>query len=152
MSIDPFTGRNPSYCFVDFPGHGDAALAMQTLQGTSIRGRPLKINPKTEKRGKPRMPTRGYEGGWRARDQSAQNQDPLPRVYDRWNRTDASDHWTAPTDEGRRLYVGGLPKKYPQDDLDADMRDLFKDWSILAVSKLIWKRDEPWEKHQDSDR
>ncbi|KAK4553304.1 hypothetical protein LTR86_009604 [Recurvomyces mirabilis] len=86
ISIDSFTGRNPSYCFVDFGTEEAASQARQTLQGQLIRGRPIKINIDTGNRHHPRGPR--TEGG------------PLPPdnryVYDRWTRTDAPDHWLGP--------------------------------------------------------
>src|SRR5436190_23217454 len=36
MSIDPFTGRNPSYCFVELNSKDAADDAMQKLDGTVI--------------------------------------------------------------------------------------------------------------------
>lgn len=33
ISIDPESGRNPSYCFVEFQSQEDATTAMNSLQG-----------------------------------------------------------------------------------------------------------------------
>ena len=49
MSIDPFTGRNPSYAFVDFGTAEEAARAMETLNGADLLGRPLRIKPNVER-------------------------------------------------------------------------------------------------------
>ena len=43
ISIDPFTGRNPSYCFVELETKEQAEQAMQQLDGRDFLGRPLKI-------------------------------------------------------------------------------------------------------------
>jgi RNA recognition motif-containing protein len=40
MSIDPFSGRNPSYCFVDLDDNEDTDAVIRNLQGYQIRGRP----------------------------------------------------------------------------------------------------------------
>jgi RNA recognition motif-containing protein len=42
MSIDPFSGRNPSYCFVDLASTENASAVIQKLKNKTIRGRPLK--------------------------------------------------------------------------------------------------------------
>jgi RNA recognition motif-containing protein len=44
ISIDPFTGRNPSYCFVEFPDAESAKTAMETLEGKELLGREGKPN------------------------------------------------------------------------------------------------------------
>lgn len=45
MSIDPYTGRNPSYCFIELKTKEQADSAMQQLSGTDILGRPAKLGP-----------------------------------------------------------------------------------------------------------
>jgi len=50
MSIDPETGRNPSYCFVDFESVEDASRAMSELNGKDVMGRAVRINPGVAKR------------------------------------------------------------------------------------------------------
>ena len=45
MSVDPFTGRNPSYAFVDFKTPESAKQTMEILDGQDFRGRPLKVKP-----------------------------------------------------------------------------------------------------------
>ena len=49
MSTDPFTGRNPSYCFVDLDTAELASEAMAVLNGKEVLGRPVKINPGVKK-------------------------------------------------------------------------------------------------------
>lgn len=44
MSVDPATGRNPSYCFVDFETAPEASRAMNELNGTELLGRGVRIN------------------------------------------------------------------------------------------------------------
>lgn len=51
MSIDPLTGKNPSYCFVDFDTADDASRAMSQLNGQDVLGRAVRINPGVAKRG-----------------------------------------------------------------------------------------------------
>ena len=141
MSIDPFTGRNPSYCFVDLHDADDANSAMQTMQGMLVRNRPIKVNLNTKRRTGPldtaRPPTKVYDRGWKAKQVPSKDVGPDAYVFDRWARDDAPTHWEAPYDEGRRVYVGGLPQIPNQDSLNVEMRELFSDWNIQAVSKII---------------
>ena len=51
MSVDPFTGRNPSYAFVDFETAEDANRAMENLNGMEVGGRAVKINPGVRRQG-----------------------------------------------------------------------------------------------------
>lgn len=45
MSIDPFTGRNPSYAFVDLTKSTHAQRAITELDGKEMLGRPIKVKP-----------------------------------------------------------------------------------------------------------
>ena len=58
-------------------------------------------------------------------------------AFNRWDRKDASSHWTAPNEEGRRLYVGGLPRISGQAVVNLEMKQLFSGWHVEAVSKII---------------
>lgn len=142
MSIDPFTGRNPSYCFVDMEYAEDARRAMEILPGQLVRGRPVKVNFKTEKRSREnRLPTKVYDLGERSVKVRTPNVREGAFAFDRWARRDAESHWTAPQDEKRRVFVGGLPRIPNQDVVNAEMRELFKDFEVEAVSKLVSPRD-----------
>ena len=97
MSMDPFTGRNPSYCFVEFVSKEEADSAIESLNGTTLLGRVVKANscvPRSRKRPKT-MP-----------------------LLDRWNRSDAEEHWRGMGQDKRRLFVAGLPK--PDTQLQAE--------------------------------
>ncbi|KAK4609327.1 hypothetical protein CLAFUW4_14657 [Fulvia fulva] len=140
MSIDPFTGRNPSYCFVDFHDHETAQQVLNTMQGLNVRGRPIRINLKTERRqGAGQRPdTRTYDRGWKPKDLPSRDADPdTAYAFDRWNRDDAQSHWIAPLEERRRLWITGLPRIPNQDSLNVEMRELFAQYNVEAVSKLI---------------
>lgn len=138
MSIDAFTGRNPSYCFVDFHTEEEAARTMQTMQGQLVRGRPVKINLKTDRQIKPtQQAIKTYDLGWRAKEIPAPEIAQDSMVFDRWSRNDAQSHWTAPAAENRRVFVGGLPRIPNQITLNAEMKALFGGYEIQAVSKLI---------------
>ena len=68
-------------------------------------------------------------------------------TFDRWNRTDAPSHYTAPQSEGRRLYFGKMPRLEPQSANDQEIQELFAQYApginISAVSKQISPRNPP---------
>lgn len=70
MSTDPFTGRNPSYCFVDLESGEECNRATSELNGKELLGRPVKINAglarKSDEAGT-RFKTHG-DRRWRAGD------------------------------------------------------------------------------------
>jgi hypothetical protein len=137
MSIDPFFGRNPSYCFVDLDDSEDVDDVIRKLQGYLIRGRPIKINHHTRKRQeRPRRVETRLEGG----EQRSFDFTPpatSPSVFDRYARTDAREHWTKPVEEGRRLFVGSLSDISDQAFVNEEMRQLFNGHTVQAVSKRI---------------
>lgn len=45
MSVDPMTGRNPSYCFVDLASKDLAEHVMEEYNGRDFMRRPLKVKP-----------------------------------------------------------------------------------------------------------
>ncbi|KAM3424341.1 ribonucleoprotein [Cercospora zeina] len=143
ISIDPFTGRNPSYCFIDFDDHDTAQLVLNSMQGHHVRGRPIKINLKTERNPaqqqvNPSVANKISNPNGRTKTAPQPPAEPEnPHVFDRWDRYDAQTHWTAPAQEGRRLYVGGMPRIPQHHTLELEMKALFKDFKLLAVSKLM---------------
>ncbi|KAK5175255.1 uncharacterized protein LTR77_000392 [Saxophila tyrrhenica] len=143
MSIDPFTGRNPSYCFVDLLP-ADARLAVETLAGQDVRGRPVKVSSYTEKRRRQTsmVQPKTYSWGCAPSDPLPSRARPPKYVFDKWHDLVAKNHWTLPCDEGRRLWVGGLPRIDGARAINAEMRDLFQGFGIQAVSKII--PTQPW--------
>ncbi|KAL3490241.1 hypothetical protein BJX62DRAFT_142466 [Aspergillus germanicus] len=121
ISIDPFTGRNPSYCFVEFDEKARADQAMQELNGLMFMGRPLKIKPCVAKTS-------------RQNDRWEKSSD---FVFDRWTRTDASSHYRGYSGQGRRLRISGLPKPSTQVYMNQKLREFFKDFVVEAISKTI---------------
>ncbi|KAL2391787.1 hypothetical protein ABEF92_000918 [Exophiala dermatitidis] len=176
ISTDPFTGRNPSYCFVDVDSPEEAQRAIAELSGVDLRGRALRVSPGVARRGQGQSDSNGngnggrearvknYDQGWGRESKEERSKfdfgflptNPGPILFvsressgdykptfDRWNRTDASSHWQAPQTEGRRLFVGGLPRIEPQSALDEEIQVLFathlpdSNTKPTAVSKLI---------------
>jgi RNA recognition motif-containing protein len=133
ISIDPVTVRNPSYCFVDLVSAEAASSAMHNLNGEDFFRRPLKIKPCIQKRG----PSQGGQAEG--------------VIFDRWNngpgRRDAArpsqsrDYLLGPVLEQRRLYVGGLPKPLDTLTSDVEIRELFREFRVEAVSKVKSPRE-----------
>ena len=129
MSIDPFTGRNPSYCFVELKTTNEAETAMKTLSGKIFMGRPLKIGPGVtahSKRSQP--PTHDNRGGRRPPEANE-----TPR-FDRWARSDASAHWSGYADEGRRVWLGGIPRMADHHTVEAEVREVVTGFEVYEKS------------------
>lgn len=148
MSIDPMTGRNPSYCFVDFTTKEAAEKTIQHYNGLSFMGRPLKVNLSV----KPGTGTGRYhlKHNNQSTDPAVKIQPPAqelpqkdnenPYAFDRWRRHDDKiepdilNHTAL--EEERRLRVGGLPRFFDQPTTNLKIRELFKGYNIEVVSKL----------------
>lgn len=114
MSIDPYSGRNPSYGFVELTSKSQADSAMQDLNGKTLLGRPVKLGPGVASR--------------KSRKATSQNADKTyleKPVYDRWTRTDDSTQFKGYSDQGRRVWVGGLPKMENHYAVNTGIRELF---------------------------
>jgi RNA recognition motif-containing protein len=62
MPLDKMTGRMRGFAFVEYEAEGDAAKAIETLDGTELAGRPLRVN---EAQAKPqRSFSAPRDGGW----------------------------------------------------------------------------------------
>lgn len=126
ISIDPYTGRNPSYFFVELVSKEQADRAMLELDGKEMLGRPARIGPGVARSGNkhPRESS----------DQYARDTRDSPRpVFDRWTRTDAPDHWKGYSEQGRRVYVGGLPRMSEHHNVNDDVRELFRGYSVCVL-------------------
>ena len=136
MSIDPFTGRNPSYCFVDLHTALDATRALLALPDVLLRGRPVKVRENTERR-------RTWNSAYpkpKLRKLTSLYDPAL--VFNRYeDRHKSREHWMALNEEARRLWISGI-LHHDQRQVNLDMRSLFQGWNILAVSKPIFPRPE----------
>lgn len=118
MSIDAFNGRNPSYCFLDLHSEVEADFAVQAMQGELVRDHPVKISLTTE---------RPFKIDYRPESpRFLGDSDALKRINRLRYSSGAQSHWTAPTLEHRRLYVGGLSQIPHQNTLNAEMAKLFE--------------------------
>ncbi len=137
ISIDPVSARNPGYCFVDFTDRETAERALTELNAT-INGRDLKVGPCEPKKPREKRHETAFQrwGDWRSG--SGPNGDESPRSNSYNNRSDrqgnseqgprgAMSHAEdmAEGGDGRRLYVGGLPKVEDQAQNAEEMDELF---------------------------
>lgn len=139
FSTDPFTGRNPSYCFVDLVATEALEETIEKLEGLKIRGRPIKVNHNTEKRQRNRIPRQHSNS--RPRDRPADTGNMEVFVFNRWEREDAPDQWVHPWLESRRLMVDGLTRMLSQRETQLEMRSIFEGYNIEAVSKMVLRTD-----------
>ncbi|KAM7194045.1 hypothetical protein V8F20_008141 [Naviculisporaceae sp. PSN 640] len=163
ISTDPISGRNPGYCFVEFFTKEDADRALTELQGINIFDRPVKLgpcNPKNNTRtggsDSPRREGRsGNAGTWGSSSSPSTNRQP---TFQRWgdfngDRSPAAagqneqgpygalqhleETRNGEKTDGKRLYVGGLGKMLDQAQNDAEIRELFAGFDIVAIGKRI---------------
>ncbi|KJZ71041.1 hypothetical protein HIM_09568 [Hirsutella minnesotensis 3608] len=148
ISIDPVSGRNPGYCFVDFADRETAERALSSLSAT-IAGRLLKVGPcepkKQRARDFGRSDTRpGFQrwGDWSAKS------------VDEGQATGRPNYRGAPLQqgpqgalkhfddvqgdfEGRRLFVGGLGKMTNQAQNMEEMTAIFQGFHPTAIGKRV---------------
>lgn len=124
IAIDPFTGRNPSYCFVDLMSKELAERAMVELDGRDMLGRPIKIKPGVAKTSSERAQQR-MDGSPRSDQKSTGG-------FDRWRRNDAPSFARSSSDSSRRLYVGGLPRLTEQDAINSNMAKFFGGYNVYV--------------------
>jgi RNA recognition motif-containing protein len=125
ISVDPFSGRNPSYCFVELASKDQAERAMVELDGHDLMGRAIKVKPGVAKSGtNERSFQRSGDGGVSS-PRTYNDRNPQSAGNDRWQRNEGSSQSKVSSEQGRRLYVGGLPKLPDQEVLENDLRNFF---------------------------
>lgn len=160
ISVDPFTGRNPSYCFVDFPDADSAKKAMEVLEGKELLGREGK-QPQLTSIDSAGMPVVFYalakllnffrkmtklirvilvkcRPGQPKGSGSGGKPSEAPNRWGRWSGEKGGDDQSRPSSfdryrqdfTGVRLYVGGLPRMHDQATNFAEMTELFKDYKL----------------------
>ncbi|BDD59272.1 hypothetical protein MAP00_004491 [Monascus purpureus] len=138
IAIDPFTGRNPSYCFVELETKEQADQAMAQLNGRDLLGRPVRVKPGLVK----------SSGERSQRTESSPRSDKTsPATFDRWQRNTAPSPSKGDSDQSRRVYVGGLPRLSDPETINSNITNFFKGLNVEHVSKLFTphpaKRFEP---------
>jgi RNA recognition motif-containing protein len=104
-----------------------AERAMKELDGRDLLGRPIKVKPGVAKSTQDRpLPRTAESPPPRANDKTGSPS----FTFDRWQRNDASNHWKGYSEQGRRLYVGGLPKLSNQGTIDSEIRNFFQGYNV----------------------
>lgn len=142
ISVDPFSGRNPGYCFVEFATKEAADAAMTGLEGMPLFDRPVKCRPCLPKGAPRRTDSDG--------NSPAADGDRYERRNDRPREGGAGGRWgnlggeggrssfasksyherSKAQEEGRQVYIGGLERMPDQSENEAEMRDLFTGFSV----------------------
>ncbi|KAI1765196.1 hypothetical protein GGR53DRAFT_490837 [Hypoxylon sp. FL1150] len=134
MSIDPFSGRNPSYCFVEFEDQETAEKAMTTLEGKPLLGRDVKCRPCIPKGNA--SGGRRNEGLNRWGNLSGEKDSGDGEGESAPGRSPTADNAQSPSPRyakdftGQRLYVGGLPRMHDQSTNFSEISELFKDYQV----------------------
>ncbi|KAL5049331.1 hypothetical protein BDW71DRAFT_204596 [Aspergillus fruticulosus] len=119
IAMDPFTGENPGYCFVEFGTKNDADRAVELLTGREFRGRYLRVEhvASKQRREKPK----GAE-----------------HVLDYWSPEKAVQHFDYAR-RGQRLLINGLPprRKLKQGTLNQRLVRFFQGFTVEAISKPL---------------
>ncbi|GLB36605.1 putative RNA recognition motif containing protein [Lyophyllum shimeji] len=134
IAIDPFTGRNPSYCFVDVATAADAERAIAELSGRDLLGRPVRVGLGT--------PHRLRGDGSFTKNARVERLPGRGRVWDKWQKGEqqATSHFNY-AGTGARVFVGNLPGfSLDPARVDAEIKDFFQGFEILAISKIIRPR------------
>ena len=138
ISVDPVTGRNPGYCFVEFATKETADAAIEAMSGVRIKGRPLKTGPCQPKRsarsdqrrrdggggGGGYAPTFARWGDWKADGNGVR--------LDGQGPVGAEEHlYDVVRDKARcRVFVSGLGKMINQEHNDRELREIFKSFQV----------------------
>ncbi|KXJ96661.1 hypothetical protein Micbo1qcDRAFT_199449 [Microdochium bolleyi] len=155
ISIDPFTGRNPSYCFLEFESAVAAGSAQEALNGKMLKGRPVNCRscqPKGQTLSGRRQ--HGSEDAFyrwgdyssRIRDGPKAYASATPRENDRratmQGPAETQAYRQQASDNVKRcLFVGNLPRMHDQAMAYDEMFELFKGFGIVAASKRFSQRD-----------
>ncbi|RAL66386.1 hypothetical protein DID88_006077 [Monilinia fructigena] len=124
MSIDSLTKRNPGYCFVTFTTKDMADDALNRYDGQEFKNRTLRVKP-------------GVRSDRSTRPQASSSETPL-HTNDRWKSSESSQRQVdTSSQDGRRLYVGGLPRIDDQETANRKIREIFEGFDVEVVSKLI---------------
>ncbi|KAK4678898.1 hypothetical protein QC764_000770 [Podospora pseudoanserina] len=157
ISIDPISGRNRGYCFVDFPSHQEAAYALEALAGQSILGRVVKLGPCVPK---------GHGRSSRG-DQSSAEFRPVFQRWGDWKGADGASErkdgagfrgWNSPREQtedqqgpyaalnrlqsysnkdSTRIRIDGLDKMIDQEHNDPEIRSFFSGFDVVAIDKCV---------------
>lgn len=103
---------------------------MQELDGKDLLGRPVKVKPGVAKTSQDRSSPRPSNTSVAPRSNEKPGSSSV--AFDRWQRNDASSHFKGYSENGRRLYVGGLPKLSNQQTIDSEIQTFFNGYNMYV--------------------
>ncbi|KAK3990006.1 hypothetical protein QBC44DRAFT_77391 [Cladorrhinum sp. PSN332] len=138
LSVDPISGRNPGYCFVEFGDHGLATQALEQLAGKTLLGRTLKLGPCYPKgttaqssRAADYRPSFQRWGDWKGQGRDGDQ-------VERDGPNAAVAHFDRhKTNDGTRVRVDGLPNMIDQAHNDEEIRSIFAGFDLVAIGKRV---------------
>ncbi|KAL1896095.1 hypothetical protein Sste5346_004835 [Sporothrix stenoceras] len=140
VSVDPVSGRNPGYCFVDFNDRETAESALNSLVAT-VRGRPLKVGPCQPKQQGQRRDARPADRWGSSREANTDSRTGDDRRWGDWKKgTDGRDNNNTPSG-GKRLYIGNLGPMQDQEQNQQEIGDLLQGFAPTAIGKRLTARD-----------
>lgn len=150
ISVDPVTGRNPGYCFIDLKTGNGAQTALDSLTNTSIQGRRVKVGPCQPKHVQPAggsecyTPTFQRWGDWKgSRPSDPDEHCPGDEKLEQ-GPYGALDHLHAvrTADVSARVYFGGLGKMLNQVQNDREIRSYLDGFNVFVYPLLSVPPDE----------
>ena len=136
VSVDPISGRNPGYCFVEFTDRETADSAIEQLNGQILLGREVKCRPCLPKGNSNRPQGNQREansesgfnrwGDWHG----GRNNDQAREGGQRRGMHDALRHYETAASDGKQLYVGGLPRMMDQAMHEEEIRSIFQGFQV----------------------
>jgi RNA recognition motif-containing protein len=141
ISVDPVSGRNPGYCFLEFVTREEAERALIALPGTPLSGRPIKIGPCN-----PKSSSNSSQSRWGS---SRERADYNP-TFQRWGDWKGAEAPVAPDEQGpngairhfkqrarggdgTQLYIGGLGKMIDQPQHDSEIQELLTGFELYVA-------------------
>jgi hypothetical protein len=127
ISVDPVSGRNPGYCFIEFSGRADADRFLGDMAGVQLHGRALKTGPcqpkASQRRADHQKPLFERWGDWKADRRRPGEQGPHAAIK----------HMDDVSSTNKRLYVGGLGMMLNQEENDKEIRALFHGFDMCVL-------------------
>ncbi|KAK4156185.1 hypothetical protein C8A00DRAFT_12856 [Chaetomidium leptoderma] len=160
ISVDPVSGRNPGYCFVEFTTREEADRALEDLPGSALFNRPVKVGPCHPKTSGGQSQSRWGAGGSRGDDSGSPGYNP---TFQRWGDWKGSEDTKARRDQAEdgpyaasrhldarsqrstdknQLYIGGLGMMINQEHHDTEMQEILSGFEYIAIGKRITPRIE----------
>ncbi|KAH9215888.1 hypothetical protein DL95DRAFT_499357 [Leptodontidium sp. 2 PMI_412] len=128
ITVDATTGRNPSYCFVDFKYRELAEAVMQKYNGQRFLHWTLDVKLQE-------VQSERYNSNSMSRSENSSIE--IRLALHQLDRLEKSAALPIAAEEGRQLYVGGLPVFESQEKADLQMMELFSIFEVEVFGRQI---------------